>query len=158
METLSINKSNAIKAFNEADDKGKTLLTNLFGKNVLSQKITDLVKSYEDACNIKGINPLTLSQFSFLPKEEQEAVFGFHQITTIIEVINEGWIPDWSKHDQYKYYPWFDMNNGSGLSFNDYDSANTCTCVGSRLCLSSSEKAKYVGEQFKDIYTKFFTK
>jgi hypothetical protein len=46
-------------------------------------KIQNKVKTYEDACAIKGITPLELEDFNALPTDQREAAFAFHKITTI---------------------------------------------------------------------------
>jgi hypothetical protein len=70
----------------------------------------------------------------------------------IIKALNEGWEPDWKNKNQYKYFPYFDMSSGTGLVYDGYDSWYSIACVGSRLCLDTSEKAIYAGNQFQDIY------
>ncbi|MCF0070249.1 hypothetical protein LZD49_07185 [Dyadobacter sp. CY261] len=154
-EYLQISKSNAIKAFESADRAGKKLLKDLLGEVALSQKITDRVKSYEDACLIKGIKPKTIEDFSFL-EDQAEYMFAVHQDDVINEVLNEGWNPDWSDDDQYKYYPYFywDENaaGGSGFSFRGVGYDYSFSGVGSRRVFKTSELATYSGKQFIEIH------
>lgn len=126
--------------------------------------IIDRVKSYEDACAIAGITPITLEQFSFLPEDQQKAMFGLHKITTVINTLNGGWKPDWNNSNEWKYYPWFLMRDqagetpGSGFSSYGCDYDCTCSTVGSRLCLDTSEKAEYVAEIMLQEYKDFMKK
>ena len=155
METLQIEKSNAILAYNKADDKAKKLLANLFGEKVFSQKITDRVKTYEDACEVLGIDP-----DDSLPGEtdsqDNEALLAVAKLFVIARALNEGWKPDWTKSSETKYYPWFDMKTGSCLSYHAYDYTSAATAVGSRLCFKTADLAKYAGQQFVDLYKAYF--
>jgi hypothetical protein len=157
MEELKISKSNAFKAFASADQKGKQLLKDLFGQDVLSEKITDRVRSYEDACLVEDFFPLTKNQFSFLPEKDQDSALAHHQITIIARALNEGWVPDWSDSNQYKYYPWFVWGgSGLGFSFRAYAYDRSHSSVGSRLVFKNRELAEYAGKQFITIYNHLF--
>jgi hypothetical protein len=117
------------------------------------------VKSFEHACELLKINP-TLPVVKGLPKEHQEAIISHYQLVIITQAINNGWKPDWSNSNQYKYHPWMKVKAsaecpaGSGLSFHGYGRWLTDTGVGSRLCFVSSEAAEYAGKKFADLYAK----
>jgi hypothetical protein len=148
METIQIIKTNALKAYNEADSKGKALLVNLFGKKVLSEKITDRIKTIEDV-----FEELGQDQSKEIPEGLPEHVKAFILVTKIAEVLNEGWTPDWDNSNQYKWYPYFDMRGaGFGFSGTIYDYWYADATVGSRLCFKSDELAKYAGTQFIQVY------
>lgn len=70
METLKIKKENALKAFLSADKGGKTLLSDLFGADIFRSRI-EIIDTYEDACKIEGITPLTIEDFKALPEEDR---------------------------------------------------------------------------------------
>lgn len=126
--------------------------------------IMERVKSYEDACAIAGITPLTLEQFTFLPEDQQKAMYGLHKVITVIDALNEGWKPNWNDSSEFKYYPWFYLRDqagdvpGSGFSFVGCDDGNAGSTVGSRLCLDTSEKAEYVAEIMLQEYKDFMKK
>lgn len=156
---MEINLKNLIVAYKEATESEKRMLANLFGKeNCQPKLITDRVKTYEDACDVLGIQ-----QHNFLcseddPHGDNASVVAFQKLTTIVRALNEGWQPDWSNSGQYKYYPWFKANvSGSGLSFDGYDVWYSNTDVGSRLAFKNSELAAYAGKQFNDLYNQFLT-
>jgi hypothetical protein len=83
----------------------------------------------------------------------------YKMIKEIVKTFNEGWVPDWSNSNEYKYYPWFRMGSpsGCGFSYNDYDYWYTYSIVGSRLCYKSADLAKHAGQLFESIYKDFLT-
>jgi len=113
------------------------------------------IKTFEDACQVLGIET-TIPAFTGLSEQQQKAFIAHYKLVLIIEAINEGWTPDWNNDDEYKYYPWFDMENGFVLS--DVYYFYSFTFVGSRLCFESREKAKYVATQFIELYRDYFLK
>lgn len=156
---LEIDPINAVKAYKRADESGKRLLSDLLGEENLKLDVMSRIKSYLDACaDIGGMKPLTVDNFTFLPPRDRESAFAFHQITIIALALNEGWEPDWSNSNQYKYSPWFEFNKaggGSGFSFAGFVFGYSNSTVGSRLVFKSRELAEYAGKQFIDIYNKF---
>lgn len=118
------------------------------------------VESFEKACELRGYDVNTvLPDVSNYPTKHQKAVTAFAKLVIINEAMNEGKGLDWNDDDQYKYYPWFDMefhkkNNPSGFRFYDtyYAVTSTRTSGGSRLCFFTREDAKYAGEHFENLY------
>ena len=153
METLTVSKSAVLSSYKSAKGEARALLQDLFGKQVYDD-ITDRVKSFEDACQVLGISTAT-PDVSKLPMKHQIAIISNYKLTIIAEAINEGWVPDWNNSNDYKYYPYFKMNNGSGLAFSYCAWAHTHSIVGSRLCVSSSEEAEHVGETFLDLWSEW---
>lgn len=150
MKSIELKKENAIKAFKEADAKGKELLKNLLGNEHFSDKITDRIKTFEDV-----VDELKISS-NFKPTGSKDEV-AYIKLKLIAECLNEGWTPNWDNSDEYKYYPYFDMRSGVGFSDSAYDGWRTDTHVGSRLCFKSRELAEYAGKQFEAIYKDFLT-
>ncbi|WP_265427858.1 hypothetical protein [Chryseobacterium sp. YIM B08800] len=121
-------------------------------------KITEKVKSFEDACQVLKIEA-NLPQVEKLPENNQKAIIAHYKLVIIAEALNEGWEPNWSNSAEYKYYPWFDMegsSSGAGFSYDDFDYWITYSYFGSRLCFKSRELAKYIGENFTDLYKDYF--
>jgi hypothetical protein len=85
--------------------------------------ITEQVKTYEDICAIDGVDAVKSLPFPEPKSGEEIAINGFAKAIRVARVLNEDWVPDWSNYNQYKYYPYFDMNpdevpaGGSGLGF-----------------------------------------
>ena len=154
METLEISKQNAIVAFNKADNSGKSLLVNLFGKETFSQKITDRVKTFEEALALDGDQDEETLEFinSTVKHPDLVSTQAYMKLVVIARVLNEGWTPDWENGSQNKYVPWFKNKSGFGLACCDYGRWSAGTGVGSRLCFKTSDLAEYAGKQFKELY------
>lgn len=160
MTPITITQKNALAAYQTADENGKKLIKALLGDQLeLNQKITDRVKTFKDACDVLGIDPDLGDASELLSYSGSDPIMigakALAKLSIISKALNEGWAPDWSNTNEYKYYAWFKYNSGLGLSCNDYASTLSRTRVGSRLCFRTSELAEYAGNQFLDIYNEF---
>ena len=120
--------------------------------------ITDKVKSFEDACQLLGIEP-NVPEVSMLPENHQKAIVAHYKLVIIAEAVNEGWKPNWDNWDERKYYPWFDLegsSSGAGFSYDDCDVWYANSLVGSRLCFKTWELAEHIGKTFIDLYKDYF--
>lgn len=151
MQALKIDGKKARELYPSADKAFKAILEDSFGAEFFSQKITDRIKTFEDACHELGISPSTVGMGG-----DSKDEIAYKKLKVIVAALNEGWKPNWTNSSEYKYYPWFDLSSGSGLSCNDYGTYYSHSHVGSRLCFKSKELAQYAGKQFLDIYTEFF--
>lgn len=113
-----------------------------------SEKITDRVKSFEDACGVLNISPASL--FALSDSVDERA---YKKLKVVIKALNEGWVPNWSNGSEYKYFPYFEYNSGFG--FSDSTVWDGYTDVGSRLVFKSRELSDYAGKQFNDIYNEY---
>ena len=145
-----------VKELTEDEDNGSVF--DYFYKEEEYEEITDRVKSYEDACKVLGVEPINEQNAKaqgFRPDE-----IARRKLETIAAALNEGWLPDWNNTDEYKYYPYFYIQENAkgkgsaGLSFADtlYAASYTYANIGSRLCNNASRLAKYAGDQFADLY------
>lgn len=111
------------------------------------------IKTFEDACIRMNEDPEKLPDVSSFPERFRRSIIANYKLMIIYEAINNGWIPDWSNWNQYKYYPWLPvLSSGFGFSRSSYGYVIAGACVGSRLCTDTSEKAKYMGKQFEAEY------
>ena len=160
MQNLEITKDNAHKAYKATDANGKKLLEELLGKeNLVPQKVTDRIKTFEDVLEALGELPSNLKILLDYNGTDGDLISSqaHLKLTLIARALNEGWTPDWSDSSQRKYVPWFKEKSGFGLSCGDFDTWFTNTGVGSRLCFKTSELAVYAATQFADIYNDFLT-
>ncbi len=106
-----------------------------------TEKITDRVKTFEDACEVLGQSvPLNMHVVD--------------KLKLIADALNEGWKADWNDTNQYKYFPYFKWND-SKFVCHDYYLWYSPTNVGSRLCFKNSDLAIYIAKQFEDLYNEF---
>lgn len=113
------------------------------------------IKTFDDACRACRT---TEEEFNEKMKNLglSEDTIAYEKLKIEYKAINNGWVPDWSDTDQYKYYPWFEvLPSGLGFSYSGYVYARTVTDVGSRLCTDTSEKALYMAQQFEAEYKAF---
>lgn len=148
---LNIEEQTAKKLYDESPDWFQEQLIKAFGAECFEKKDYENIRSFEDACDKLGILPGDV----FHPLDTPDEV-AYKKLKVISKAVNDGWIPDWSNSDQYKYYPWFEvLPSGLGFSDADYYYSLTITYVGSRLCFETREKAEFVGTQFIDLYEDF---
>lgn len=124
------------------------------------EKITDKIKSFEDACKHLGLNPNDLPVVDMLPEKDRKSIIAYYKLTIITRALNEGWEPDFSNWNEYKYYNWFYVEENkdqrsSGFRYGDACYTDTYTGIGSRLCFKNRELAKYATEQFKELYREY---
>ena len=110
-----------------------------------------MIKCYEDAVAICPVD-----KENTLYDTDSENILALKKLHHITKVINNGWTPDWSNEDQYKYNPYFKVSpSGSGFSVSNCDCHYTLTYVGSRLLTDTSEKTLYMANQFQDLYVQY---
>lgn len=113
------------------------------------------IKSYEDACKVLGVQPISENAVAAFPAEDRKSMLAYHKLTIIARAINGGWKPDWNNRSQYKYYPVFYYEN-AGLSFAAYAASGTFARFGSRLCFQTEAMSDYAAATFADLYTDFY--
>ena len=93
-------------------------------------------------------------------KNHQKALLTLEKLIVIAEAWNkqDGFVPDYSNSDQWKYYPWFKYDHhtaGFVCAGTNNTATNTHASFGSRLCFISEERAEQFGEQFIDLWNDF---
>jgi hypothetical protein len=118
------------------------------------------ITTFEEACQVKNMDPKTLQFVAPHSFAHMKAVLAFAQLVIIAEVLNEGWVPDWNNDDEYKYYPWFDLEktdeNPSGFSLDSVRCYYSDSSVPSRLCFKNRELAEYAVRTFEQLYKDYF--
>ncbi|MBS1988730.1 hypothetical protein JST56_07125 [Candidatus Dependentiae bacterium] len=149
-KVLELTVDKALNAYKKGSENDRTLLENLYGKDVFSMKITDRVQSFEDACTVLGLDPDAFEDTGLA-----DDTVAYEKLKVIAKALNEGWTPDWDNSNEYKYYPYFKMCGG--FSFFRVGSYYTLTCVGSRLCFRSRELAEHAAKIGFDLYKQLYT-
>lgn len=116
--------------------------------------VTERIATVDD---ILEDNDLTRDEFEKKCEGLTQDEIAYRILKLLAKSLNEGWTPDWSDDQQYKYYPWFEMLGSSGFRFFGYGGWGSSSDVGSRLCFKSRELAEYAGRQFVGVYNDFMT-
>lgn len=142
METLQIEKKNAIAAYNQGGDNEKALLVNLFGKYHFITDVCERVQTLQDACRELGKDYDTRYGTITDPYKQAEI-----DIELFAEALREG-KPAGGCH----YYPYFIRSSGGGFSFHDYDVDSDASIVGARLRVDTGKKATHLGKTMIEAY------
>lgn len=116
------------------------------------------LKTFEAAAISLGKDPNTLPQVEGIDEGHAKALTAAYKLFIISEAAwkAENKKIDWNDYDQYKYYPWFDMENSSGspsgFSYLGYYFVNAYSLVCSRLVFPSKEIARFVGQTHIELY------
>lgn len=109
-----------------------------------------VIDSYEKAADYLGEDA----------KNHQKALLALEKLIVIAEAWNkqDGFVPDFSNRNQYKYFPRFAYNDkAAGFVYANTTNAaaDTIAYFGSRLCFKSEERATQFGKQFIDLWNDF---
>ena len=121
----------------------------------MKKNIIDKVKTFEDACQILGINPnnYKLIVDKNMGLDNLELVTNaFLKLAIITRCLNEGWKPNWDDDKETKYYPWFYMDNIRSFGLHVVSCHSSNSGVSGWLCFKNEDLCKYATKQFKDIY------
>lgn len=151
MKTLQLDNATALKIYPSAIPELKAVLEQSFTKEFFSQKITDRVKSFEDALAVKGFEASDV----FTDDDTVDEI-AYKKIKFVIGTLNEGWKPDFSNKSEAKYHIWWEYKKEkSGFVYYGYDCYDPTSGVGSRLCFRSRELAEHFGKYFADLWNEF---
>ena len=156
-----------------------------------NRPITERVKTFEDAVAVLGENNTLVRQYHLYEQqmngneEDMRDLTAFLKLRIITAALNQGWTPDWTNSNEWKYYPWFCLytedeyndldaddkerccrvvgrsgynayaNGGLVYAFANDASSHSHTSHGSRLAFKTRELALYAGKQFVDIWCDF---
>jgi len=158
---LITSRSKVIAAYKDANDDGKKMLRGLYGEELFLSGYQK-IKTYEDACKVVGTKPTDF------PGGTPKHVIAYIKLCTIAKALNLGWKPDWANFYEYKFFPWFNIeekdaslcvgsaDNGSNVGLSCLYSNNVVSCssaiFGGALASQSEEIAIYFGKQFTEIW------
>lgn len=83
--------------------------------------ITERVKTFEDACKELGEDHKLVQQFKAIQEaiaEDKEAT-AYFKLGIITAALNEGWEPDFTNDDEYRYYPYLCLWTKEELEVSD---------------------------------------
>lgn len=97
--------------------------------------ITERVKTFEDACKELGEDHKLVQQFKAIQEaiaEDKEAT-AYFKLGIITAALNEGWEPDFTNDNEYRYYPYLCLWTKEELEEKDEawkDNHNLQLCLG----------------------------
>ena len=122
-------------------------------QNKDERPITERVKTFEDACKELGEDHKLVQQFKAIQEaiaEDKEAT-AYFKLGIITAALNEGWEPDFTNDDKYRYYPYLCIWTKEELEDKDEawkDDHNLQMCI----CVGSSSHGANCGLAFADSY------
>lgn len=172
-DKITVQKEDILKAYNQASEEQKTLLENMFGKDIFKPNdIKERVKSFEDACNELGENNSLVqayrtAEFNISGNlEDILDVIAYLKLRIICAALNEGWKPQFTE-DERRWYPWFILWTEEELKADkklrifcgrsDNAGAVSYSFYSACLAVKSEELAEYCGKQFIDIWADFIS-
>jgi hypothetical protein len=142
METLQIKKTAAIEAYNKGDERDRNLLENLFGKQIFIIDVCERVKTLEDACRETSRDYSSVFNGISDPyKQAEKAIEIFAEALREGKPVTESW-----------YHPYFYRSSGGGFSCDGCADGHDYSCVGARLRVDTSAKAKHLGNCMLPYY------
>ena len=141
---ITIQKENILNAYNQASGEQKSLLENLFGKDMFQlHDIKERVKTFEDACNELGDKHPLVSQYyrafaAFNCEVMTKELFAYLKLRIICAALNEGWKPTFDK-EEYRYYVWFYIYKKEEYEELDEDDKKACRVVGRSYSYSNAD-------------------
>ncbi len=150
---LTLQKSTAKKIYPDSPEWFKQVLEENFGKELFKKRSFEDIKTLEDAADETGHSKVYLK----MQDPESTDEWAYRMLKMVIKAINQGWTPDWSNSDQYKWWPYFNLSSGSGFSGSGSGYDFSYSRVGSRLCFESEAKSNYAAKQFSELYKQFLT-
>ena len=123
------------------------------------KEIDDFPTTFEDACKVLGIKASAAVNAD--DKGIAKSAVAFIKLAIIAKAWNkiDGFVPDFSNSNQWKYYPWFiykDTRAGFVCAYSHYAASYTGADVGSRLCFKSESVASKFGKTFESLYNELF--
>lgn len=147
------------RAYKSASSETQKALEDIFGKDKLTGDNVDLINSYEDVCELEGID-----HKANLPYDEskelsadQRSENAYKKLITMIRYVNNGRIPNHQDRNERKYEPVFEYSSGVGFSYDDFDVWYADSFVGSRLCFFEVPVMQKFCKKFQNIYNDFLT-
>ncbi|WP_295675615.1 hypothetical protein [uncultured Mucilaginibacter sp.] len=159
MDTITIDKKNALKAHKEADGPLKKALATVFG--LTWRNPIEAFKSYEEVCEAAGINPIKSLPFPTPTTKKQVSCNGLFKLETIFDEFNRDengdiWEPNYEDKSEEKHYPWHEyVPSLRRFVYSRTDYSHTYTALGARLATNTAPKAIAIGKNFNKEWNEF---
>ena len=157
-KTISVDTTNAFAEYAKGSKEVKEVIERLVGKDNLVLDITKRVVDLATSCKETGTD---INDPKFTRGDDQDNAL--KELEEIARALRCGVELDYSDSSQKKWFVVMIWDKGaSGFRFFDsnYESANSYTVSGPRLCLDTQEKAIHFGTspEIVKIWNRFLTK
>ena len=127
---ITIPKDNLLNSYNQASGEQKSLLENMFGKDMFQVKdIRERVKTFEDAVAVLGNdNHAVIDYYAIADKTCTGDILAYAKLRVIAEALNEGWKPSFNTNE-CRYYSWFYLYTKSEYEKLDDDDKKICRVI-----------------------------
>ncbi len=154
---MKLTEEMAIRLYPKSEDWFKEILEKEFSRETFLRTDFKNLKTFDDCCRICGTTEVDFEKkWAEIPVDFQ--TIAFERLKIINQAINQKWIPDYFKTDQYKWAPWFVVSSsGFDFTLSDFSCDDACTYVGFRLCFESEEQSDHAGRNFTRYFQEFIT-
>ena len=132
-EKISINREKVLNAYKQATEEQKTMLENMFGKDVFNPKdIIERVKTFEDACEVLGEDHQYVKayrEWMRISYADCKDITAYLKLRIICAALNDGWKPT-NSDGECRYYPWFYIYTKKEYEKINKDEKKKCRVVG----------------------------
>ncbi len=149
MKTLQIDEATARKIYPTAAPELRSILEESFTKEFFKQKITDIVKSFEDGLKFRGVSAESVFKSYDTAQEVADKKVKF-----LAKIYKNGFKAKWEDGNQKKWYcvfVWDSKKSAFVFARTDCYWTYTFTYVGSRLSFPDQETAVAFGTTFIDL-------
>lgn len=116
-----------------------------------------LVKTFEAACKKKALDSQIIIQYlSAYPEEHRGALISMAKTFIVVDVLNDGWRPNWSDYNEAKYELYWDLSGG-GFRLNFVRSRYSGSNVGSRLVFKTKTIGEHAAKYFENLFKDWVT-
>ena len=151
---MDILENTVKEMYRNGNPKTQTLLEEELGRDFFIGKITDRIKSFEDANNFytknRTTSPFGIERYAGM--DIRNKVSFFIDSLIIVDVLNEGWKPNWKNFNETKYIINYD-NEKNIYRIESYGYTNY-----SGLIFKTEELAKYFIDTFPIYCAELYVK
>lgn len=156
-DTIEVEDSLVSKAFGDADVKQRDMLKKYF--KYTSGNILDEIESFDDIVRIakekynRVFHPIDFKNGALagLSTKEIDNANADRKLNLIDLVLNDGWKPDFTNSNQYKWSPWFKRESGGWVAYGVARCFFYYAYAGVGF-YKDEKTAVFAGQKFLDIF------
>jgi hypothetical protein len=148
---MKTNEATLREIYNKSNSEVKTIMEQEFptlfkGLNLLEKAIETLSEKDEEVIKLRKLETVCEKGCNILAEQK---------LRVLIKWKNNGWKPNWSDSNEYKYFIWWNMKENCFNGVNDYFRS---AAASSRLCFKSKEDAEKMvkNDEVISLYKQYF--